>query len=198
MEPEAGWDLWRETRDELFRSHPQSPRPGYAELTYYHYDPAARVLAELEDLDAAPAAIETSGPRGAGAPPGGYGEERPRADALQAVCTGALRAARRGAGVGARLARELRRGRLPLLPRRDQRQRELRRRPLPARHGERRGSRGRRRAARARLQLRLQPVLLVRPGLGLSAGAPGEPTRGRRGGRGEAPLMSELDPLRHE
>ena len=62
MEPKSGWELWRDTRDELFRSHPQSPRPGYSELAYYDYDPAARVLAELEDLDAAPAAIETSGP----------------------------------------------------------------------------------------------------------------------------------------
>ena len=25
--PEAGWHLWRETRDELFRTHPQSPVP---------------------------------------------------------------------------------------------------------------------------------------------------------------------------
>src|SRR3954452_4412080 len=62
MEPESGWELWRDTRYELFRSHPQSPRPGYTELAYYDYDPAARVLAELEDLEAAPAAIETSGP----------------------------------------------------------------------------------------------------------------------------------------
>src|SRR5437588_8153997 len=62
LEPETGWMLWRETRDELFRSHPQSPRPGYADLTYYDYDPAARVLVELEDLDTAPRAIETSGP----------------------------------------------------------------------------------------------------------------------------------------
>jgi uncharacterized protein len=62
VEPETGWELWRETRAELFRTHPQSPRPGYSNLTYFDYDPAARVLAELEDLDAAPAAIETSGP----------------------------------------------------------------------------------------------------------------------------------------
>src|SRR6476659_6130552 len=61
MEPESGWALWRDTRDELFRSHPQSPQPGYSELAYYDYDPAARVLAKLEDLEAAPAAIETSG-----------------------------------------------------------------------------------------------------------------------------------------
>jgi uncharacterized protein len=62
LEPEDGWRLWRETRDELFHSHPQSPRPGYAELVYYDYDPEARVLAELEDVETVPQAIETSGP----------------------------------------------------------------------------------------------------------------------------------------
>jgi uncharacterized protein (DUF1684 family) len=62
LEPAAGWELWRETREELFRTHPQSPRPGYSGLTYYDYDPGARVLAELEDVDAPPQAIETSGP----------------------------------------------------------------------------------------------------------------------------------------
>ena len=61
LEPEAGWELWRETRGELFRSHPQSPRPGYTGLTYYDYDPAARVLAELEDVEAPPEPVETSG-----------------------------------------------------------------------------------------------------------------------------------------
>ena len=62
LEPEAGWELWRETRDELFRSHPQSPQPGYAGLTYFDYDPEARVLAELEDLEVAATPLETSGP----------------------------------------------------------------------------------------------------------------------------------------
>jgi hypothetical protein len=61
-DPEAAWQLWRSTRDELFRTHPQSPRPGYSDLAYYDYDPEACVLAELEDLEAAPEAIETSGP----------------------------------------------------------------------------------------------------------------------------------------
>jgi hypothetical protein len=61
-DPEAAWQLWRSTRDELFRTHPQSPRPGYSDLAYYDYDPGARVFAELEDLEAAPEAIETSGP----------------------------------------------------------------------------------------------------------------------------------------
>lgn len=61
-DPEAAWRLWRSTRDDLVRSHPQSPLPGYTGLEYYDYDPAARVIAELEDVEAPPAAIETSGP----------------------------------------------------------------------------------------------------------------------------------------
>jgi uncharacterized protein (DUF1684 family) len=61
-DPQAAWNLWRDTRAELFRTHPQSPQPGYDGLAYYDYDPAARVLAELEDVAAAPQPIETSGP----------------------------------------------------------------------------------------------------------------------------------------
>ena len=66
MPPESGWELWRETRDELFRSHPQSPLPAerrasFSGLEYWPYDPAARVLAELEDLEAAPRSVATSG-----------------------------------------------------------------------------------------------------------------------------------------
>ena len=66
LEPEAGWELWRETRDELFRSHTQSPLPpdrrtSFGGLEYWPYDPRARVLAELEDIEAAPAPVETSG-----------------------------------------------------------------------------------------------------------------------------------------
>jgi uncharacterized protein len=61
LEPEAGWRLWRETRDELFRTHPQSPQPGYEGLAYYDYDPTARVLAELEDLDTTLTLLETTG-----------------------------------------------------------------------------------------------------------------------------------------
>jgi uncharacterized protein (DUF1684 family) len=61
LEPAAGWSLWRETRDELFRSHPQSPHPGYTDLTYFPYDPAARVLADLEDIEELPQQVATSG-----------------------------------------------------------------------------------------------------------------------------------------
>jgi len=60
-DPESAWEVWRDTRANLFRTHPQSPRPGYAGLEYYEYDSAARVLAELEEIDAPPQPIETSG-----------------------------------------------------------------------------------------------------------------------------------------
>jgi hypothetical protein len=66
LEPETGWKLWRETRDELFHSHSQSPLPAdrrasFGGLEYWPYDPDARVLAELEDIEAAPEPVETSG-----------------------------------------------------------------------------------------------------------------------------------------
>ena len=66
LEPAAGWKLWRETRDELFRSHPQSPLPpegraSFGGLEYWPYDPESRVLASLEDLEAPPEPVETSG-----------------------------------------------------------------------------------------------------------------------------------------
>jgi uncharacterized protein len=66
MPPEAGWELWRDTRDELFRSHPQSPLPAderssFRGIDYWPYNPSARVLAELEDIESAPEAVATSG-----------------------------------------------------------------------------------------------------------------------------------------
>jgi uncharacterized protein len=66
MSPESAWRLWRETRDELFRSHPQSPLPperraSFEGLEYWPYDPDARVLAELEDVEAEPQPVATSG-----------------------------------------------------------------------------------------------------------------------------------------
>ncbi|HYZ62513.1 MAG TPA: DUF1684 domain-containing protein [Acetobacteraceae bacterium] len=46
-DPQAGWSLWRQTRDGLFRDHPQSPlepseRAGFAGLPFFDYDPALR------------------------------------------------------------------------------------------------------------------------------------------------------------
>ena len=66
LPPDEGWELWRQTRDELFRSHPQSPLPpdrraSFAGLEYWPHDPEARVLAELEDIEAPPQPIESSG-----------------------------------------------------------------------------------------------------------------------------------------
>ena len=49
LEPEAGCALWRETRDKLFRSHPQSPLPAerrasFDGLEYWPYDRAIEGL----------------------------------------------------------------------------------------------------------------------------------------------------------
>ena len=49
--PRLGWQLWRETRDELFRTHPQSPLEpaarAAARLPLFAYDPAFRLTADL-------------------------------------------------------------------------------------------------------------------------------------------------------
>jgi len=50
-DPRHGWERWREVRAELFREHPQSPAPGYTDLTYFGYDPAFRFLAEVEPVE---------------------------------------------------------------------------------------------------------------------------------------------------
>lgn len=50
-EPEAGWRAWRDERDHMFASHPQTPNAG-ARLAYFGYDPAARVLGDVEDAEA--------------------------------------------------------------------------------------------------------------------------------------------------
>jgi uncharacterized protein (DUF1684 family) len=46
-DPRAAWDDWRETRDALFREHPQSPidaeaRGKFPGLAYYDFDPGMR------------------------------------------------------------------------------------------------------------------------------------------------------------
>jgi uncharacterized protein len=67
-EPERAWRRWRETRDELFRSHPQSPLPpdarrSFAGLPCFDYEPALRVLANVEPAEPVPREIATSGER---------------------------------------------------------------------------------------------------------------------------------------
>ena len=53
---ESAWAIWREGRDDLFRTHPASPIPPPARRTFvstpfFAYDPAARVTAVLTDAD---------------------------------------------------------------------------------------------------------------------------------------------------
>ena len=50
--PVEAWMRWRDVRDDLFRSHPQSPLPAaeresFTGLSYFSYDPELRVVAEL-------------------------------------------------------------------------------------------------------------------------------------------------------
>jgi uncharacterized protein len=65
-DPQAAWDRWREVRGELFRSHPQSPiepqrRPAFTGLAYFDYDPAYRVLADVEPAEPERYEIASSG-----------------------------------------------------------------------------------------------------------------------------------------
>ena len=55
--PRDAWWHWRDTRDELFREHPQSPVPpgsraGFGGLAYFEFDPDLRVPARLVDRPA--------------------------------------------------------------------------------------------------------------------------------------------------
>ncbi|HEV2034415.1 MAG TPA: DUF1684 domain-containing protein [Candidatus Dormibacteraeota bacterium] len=61
---------FRQGRDELFRSHPQSPiepeqRPSFQGLRYFPHDPAYRVRAQMTAGDGSELAIETGGEDGA-------------------------------------------------------------------------------------------------------------------------------------
>jgi hypothetical protein len=61
LAPREAWERWRAGRDELFRTHPQSPSPGYDRLRYFDHDPALRVLAEVEPAEPERRQIGTSG-----------------------------------------------------------------------------------------------------------------------------------------
>jgi uncharacterized protein len=56
-DPEAGWRLWRDGRDDLFAGHPDSPldgtaRNGFSGLPFAPYDPALRFEAPLQPAPA--------------------------------------------------------------------------------------------------------------------------------------------------
>jgi uncharacterized protein (DUF1684 family) len=61
VDPEQGWQRWREERDDLFRNHPQSPRPGFAGLAYFPYDASLRFHAELVPAEPQRRLIGSSG-----------------------------------------------------------------------------------------------------------------------------------------
>ena len=55
-DPEAGWRTWRDGRDELLASHPDTPlsaeaRAGFAGLPFAPYDPALRFEVPLEEAE---------------------------------------------------------------------------------------------------------------------------------------------------
>jgi len=65
-DPQQAWRHWRAVRDDLFRTHPQSPLPAgerasFAGLPYYDYDPSLRVLATVEPAERTRREIATSG-----------------------------------------------------------------------------------------------------------------------------------------
>ena len=64
-DPNVAWRLWRSTRDELYRAHPQSPlepdaQEGFTGLDYFDYDPALRLAARLDDAPADDEALPVS------------------------------------------------------------------------------------------------------------------------------------------
>ena len=171
-----------QTRDELFTAHPAVAAAGGAArmastgLPYFDYDPAARVLAEVAEAEPKRYEIGTSG------------------DGAYAFTRFATAEFELG---GEPLSLELYwlegYGGGVFLPFADATsgKRHLRRRALRARHGQGRRPRRGRRPPRPRLQLRLQPVVLVRPGLGLPAGDAVEPARGADRGGGALPCSAE-------
>ena len=61
---ERAWQHWRQVRDELFRTHPQTPIPAettFARVPYFDYDPALRVLGTVEAAERVRREIATSG-----------------------------------------------------------------------------------------------------------------------------------------
>jgi uncharacterized protein len=69
-DPVSAWELWRTTRDRLYREHPQSPVPAarraeFRGCRYFDYDPDARVLGRVEPYEPTPEEVVSSaGPDG--------------------------------------------------------------------------------------------------------------------------------------
>jgi len=66
MDPATGHSLWTATRDQLFRTHSQSPlstqqQESFPGLAYWPYDPALRTVATVEAVSGQPIALAHSG-----------------------------------------------------------------------------------------------------------------------------------------
>ncbi|HET7483633.1 MAG TPA: DUF1684 domain-containing protein [Actinomycetota bacterium] len=65
-DPAAAWRSWCESRDDMFRTHPQSPVPAderaaFPGVPYFPYDPAFRTTADIERVEPQSFEIPTSG-----------------------------------------------------------------------------------------------------------------------------------------
>jgi uncharacterized protein len=65
-DPQKAWELWRSTRDDMFKSHVQSPIPedqraSFSGLDLFAYGPDYRVVGEVRDADEQHYEIPTSG-----------------------------------------------------------------------------------------------------------------------------------------
>lgn len=65
---EEAWQVWRQARDELFATHPQSAIPeaeraSFTGLSYFPYDPSWRIVAEVEPAPAEAVAVAHSDAR---------------------------------------------------------------------------------------------------------------------------------------
>jgi uncharacterized protein len=65
-DPGAAWERWRAAREDLFRSHPQSPiepdrRGTFSGLSFFDYDPSYRVLATVRPAEPETYDIQSSG-----------------------------------------------------------------------------------------------------------------------------------------
>ena len=152
---------FRVGRDRLFRDHAESPlapeaRAGFRGLSYWPYDPAMRFEADVEPLPAEP--VTATSLSGDAFPLERIGRVRLPVGALEVYWMARLWRWHPGP-----------------VPRCHVRDRDVRGRSLPARHDQGRGSRRIWRPARAGLQLRVPPVVRLRPEVELPPRAAGEP-----------------------
>ena len=65
-DPTAAWQVWRDGRDRLFASHPQSPIPAHERisfegLSYFEYDPKWRLSGAIVNAEMRTLAVAQSG-----------------------------------------------------------------------------------------------------------------------------------------